>query len=231
MAMTWPNQITGASNRPASPLDGGPQFVSARCVLPSLSAAVAQFCRCGMSHSKHLSQSFWIVLLLLFSQMVAQQYVTAAETNQIKRLAAQEAFRIAIEALDGRVNLLSKDGLMKFQRGERGCWHLCLTHYPGQPKSSLRVIVWDDGSVEQLDHPFGEPNKSPSAQSLLRAFTLVAESLASKYDLFDARGRVGLHRTDDDKWYADAIGYRGMPIGSAYFYVQDDGKFERGWLF
>lgn len=175
-----------------------------------------------MSQSKYLGGSLWWVGLVL---LIGRLYVTASETNQIKRLVAQEAFKIAIESLEGRVDLLSKDGLIKFQRGERGCWHTSLTHYPGQPKSSLRVIVWDDGSVEQLDHPFGEPNKSLSTQSLLGAFTLVAESLASRCDLFETGGRIELHRTDDNKWYAHAIGYRGIPIiGSAYFFVQDDGK-------
>ena len=40
-----PNQITGATSRPASPLDAGRQFGRASCAPPFLSAAVAQFCR------------------------------------------------------------------------------------------------------------------------------------------------------------------------------------------
>jgi hypothetical protein len=44
--MKKPNKITGANSRPASPLDAGRQFGSASCAPPSLSAAVAQFCRC-----------------------------------------------------------------------------------------------------------------------------------------------------------------------------------------
>jgi hypothetical protein len=39
------NQITGASSRPASPLDAGRPLVSASCAPPFLSAAVAQFWR------------------------------------------------------------------------------------------------------------------------------------------------------------------------------------------
>ena len=42
---TWPNKITGANSRPASPLDSGRQFGCASCAPPSPSAAVAQFCR------------------------------------------------------------------------------------------------------------------------------------------------------------------------------------------
>ncbi len=41
----WPNKITGANSRPASPLAAGRQFVSASCAPPFLPAAVAQFWR------------------------------------------------------------------------------------------------------------------------------------------------------------------------------------------
>ena len=43
--MNWPNKITGANSRPASPLDAGRQFACASCAPPPLSAAVAQFWR------------------------------------------------------------------------------------------------------------------------------------------------------------------------------------------
>jgi hypothetical protein len=43
MTTLWPNQITGANSRPASPLDAGRQFGCASCAPPFLSAAVAQF--------------------------------------------------------------------------------------------------------------------------------------------------------------------------------------------
>jgi hypothetical protein len=43
--MTWPNKLTGANSRPASPFDAGRRFGSALCAPPFLPAAVAQFCR------------------------------------------------------------------------------------------------------------------------------------------------------------------------------------------
>jgi len=39
------NQVSGANRRPASPFDAGRQFGRASCAPPSLSAAVAHFCR------------------------------------------------------------------------------------------------------------------------------------------------------------------------------------------
>lgn len=41
----WANEVTGANSRPASPFEAGRQFGRASCAPPSLSAAVAQFCR------------------------------------------------------------------------------------------------------------------------------------------------------------------------------------------
>jgi hypothetical protein len=43
--MTWPNKLTGANSRRASPLDAGRQFGRPACAPPFLSAAVAQFWR------------------------------------------------------------------------------------------------------------------------------------------------------------------------------------------
>jgi hypothetical protein len=45
----WPNKVTGANSRPASPLDAGQEFVSASCAPSSWSAAVAQFCSFAMN--------------------------------------------------------------------------------------------------------------------------------------------------------------------------------------
>lgn len=148
------------------------------------------------------------------------------ETSQATSYRPQEAFKAGLESLEGRVDLLSKEGFIVFQRGERGCWHMSLTHYPGERKSSLRVIISDDKTVERLDRPFGRPGNSRAVEQAAKAFARVVESVR-EFDLFETKGRIEFHRAKDDRWFANVSGYHGAGIGGILIYVADDGNLEK----
>ncbi len=166
------------------------------------------------------------VLILLCCQEASAADSSTNETSPATPYQPQEAFKAGLESLEGCVDLLSKEGFIVFQRGERGCWHMSLTHYPGQRKSSLRVIIRDDKTVERLDRPFGTPGNSLSPQQAAKAFARVVESLR-ELDLFATNGRIEFHRAKDDRWFANVSGYHGAGIGGILFYVGDDGKLEK----
>jgi hypothetical protein len=152
----------------------------------------------------------------------------------------EQAFRTALGALKGRVDLLDTRGVATISAKEGAVWLIQLTNYAEIPKAGLSITVNPTGLVKLTLGDGGSPNQWLAAtkggkedtKRKLRpevALRKALESLSKWYTGSDAllatSGRIKLSRSKEgDEWFVDVFGYSGMRLEGFYISVKDDGN-------
>jgi hypothetical protein len=146
----------------------------------------------------------------------------------LKVSSVEDAFRRALSAVHGGVDLQHPSGWVSLARGGSNHWMVVFRSYPELANGLLRVRVFDRGETELLDGPLERsPAKARTRIPVPRvalhlALERLTEHVGRDVDWGSARGTIRLSRTQDQKWYVSFDGYHAIPWQGLMVTIDDD---------